>query len=122
MIEFRPVNESDLRELHAAASRDNHGVLAPTHCILKNGEIVGYLSVGGIPLVNLWLDSQQVKARDTLEVMAKGEDMAREMGWEHYITPCDPKSPLYRFVSKLGYQVLGSATFLLKKLNQGCER
>jgi hypothetical protein len=53
MVKVRRIRPDEVEELGARAKKDDHEVVLPTHVVLKNGEIVGYLSVGAVPLVHL---------------------------------------------------------------------
>lgn len=53
----------------------NNGAVAPTHIVTKRDECVGYLSVGGLPVVTIYLDPEQVKPRATLSIAAVVDDI-----------------------------------------------
>ncbi len=53
----------------------NNGAVAPTHIVTKSGQCVGYLSVGGLPVVTVYLDPAQVKPRASLSIAAVVDDI-----------------------------------------------
>jgi hypothetical protein len=70
---IRPVtNATDYQRIQTIA---NNGAVAPTHIVTKSGQCVGYLSVGGLPVVTIYLDPEQVKPRATLSIAAVVDDI-----------------------------------------------
>lgn len=116
LCKLRPLRSSEeLTRLSEAAAADNHTVLAATHLVIKEGAIVGYASLGGIPIMNVWVDSKQVRAVDTLSMMAAAEAVLAER-WQAVVVPCMPTSPLKPYMAKLGYAEIGESVLHLKKL------
>ena len=69
MTELIPITEEDIPKLVAAAAEDDHRIVAPTHKIVKDGEIVGAVGFDSIPLMTWWLHTEKGKARDTLKLL-----------------------------------------------------
>lgn len=101
--------------LVAAAAADDHCVLYPTEVFEKNGEIVGYVSVFGMPIVNVWLDSKKVTARDSLYLLGRMNQGIKAKGIGSYVMPCAEISPFYPKMDKLGFSKLGSTTLFYKE-------
>lgn len=116
-VRIRPWTPDDEAELGAAAARDNHGVAAPTHVVLKEGKIIGYLSINKVPTVLLWLDTKQTKVRDTIDIVNCYENLIAAFGWPGFLLPMQNNSPVKPFVEQAGY-VLASpdTTVYFKKL------
>lgn len=103
----------DRSRLDAAAAADNHQVVAPTHLVERDGQIVGYVGFG--TLVNTWLRSDQVRPRDSLYLLNMVEVVAQQGGSRELFLPVSPQSPFHPIMSKLGYQELGTATLTIKR-------
>ena len=63
--------------MNAAAAADNHPVLAPSHVMVKGGQVIGYLSLGSLPTVQAWFDSKNKHALDSLKMIEQGEEIGR---------------------------------------------
>lgn len=97
--QFRP---SDMEELVKKAAEDNHaGVYYPTHVSVKDGKIVGYLSIGAVPMVLCWQSTKEVKAMDSVRLVAFMEGVLTQ--FQSFAVPCDPESPYNKLLPKLGY-------------------
>lgn len=113
--QVRPI--ADVRELEAlaaAAKADDHDVLFPTHIARKDGEIVGYASIGALALVNVWAHSQRLRARESLTLLNLVENVAHALGQRTVCMPCAEQSPFRPLLPGLGYKNLGSASFHVK--------
>ena len=98
-----------------AAKADAHRVVGATHLILQEDRVVGYVSLGGIPLMNVWVDKDRVKVRDSLSLMQAAEAVMAE---QHaaVMTPCMESSPFHSLMPALGYEALGKTTMFIKRL------
>lgn len=107
--------EDDLRALQAAALKDDHLVMAPSHLVrTEDSEIVGYFGIGNIPLLHCWLDSQRVRARDTVSLAQTTENMLWAAGATVIGCPVSPISPVYPHMARLGWHHLGDAQLHIK--------
>lgn len=96
------VPEKHFEELKRNAANDNHaGVYFPTHVSVKDGEIVGYLSIGVVPMILTWQHTQKVGPLDSLQLL--GFVKGALQGYKTHIFPCDPASPYNRLLPKAGY-------------------
>lgn len=99
------------------AYEDNHHVMYPTHVLKKNKEIVGYASINATPVLNMWMSSR-LHVMDSYRVFTEVEQLAvkdpRYVG--SVVLLCDPKSPLAKFVPRLGYKCIGNTNLNLKLL------
>jgi len=105
-----------VQELVQAAAADHHIVIAPSHLAMKEGEVVGYASIGSIPLFNVWLDSRKVQALDSLRLLKNAEAMARQMGVRQYLMPCAHTSPFHPHMERLGFTRLGFSELNWKRI------
>lgn len=112
----RPLGNAETRaELERVAAADNHSVILPTHVVTKQGTIAGYASVLPVTLLNVWVDSRTVRARESLELLNFGENLAVNLcGPRPLLTPCAEISPFYGLMEKLGYARLGPTTLHVK--------
>ena len=104
------------QELSRAAAADNHTVLGPTHVVLRDGEVVGYCSAGGLPTVHVWLDSKQVHAAESLRLLETLEAILSDNGVRAILMPCDGNSPFSSHMERLGFTKLGTTVLYVKTL------
>lgn len=109
-------DEQDQQRLKAVAATDGHQVVAASHVVEREGEIVGYASLGRIHLLNVWVHSRAVRARESLALLNLAENLAAEMGQELICVPCAKSSPFYEYMERFGYRNLGQAGFNLKQV------
>jgi hypothetical protein len=117
--QLRPMTLADLPALVEAAKQDDHVVICPTHVITKKGEIVGYVSIGSVWMVNAWVDSRRVNRFESTRLLRESEEVAEQMGGAAICVPCAQTSPFYPYMKRLGYDVLGFSSFNLKMLAHG---
>jgi hypothetical protein len=102
IVKIRPFVQQDWEQLKASAEKDQHsGVYCPTHVSLKGNEIVGYLSVGVIPIVLTWQHREKVGPLDSARLMGFLEGALSN--YKQICIPCDPDSPYNRLLPKAGY-------------------
>lgn len=112
------IKQSEFNDLRTAAALDNHAVWYPTHIIKKNGAINGYISICNTPIVNVWLDSKTLVARDSVQLLNTLENVMRMSGRQDYVMPCSKDSPFFNNMSRLGYSVMGENVWFHKDLNK----
>lgn len=114
-VTVRPLSsQEDVKKLLDLAREDEHTVLFPTHLVTKHGEIVGYGSINAMPMVNVWLHSRKVKARDSLHLLNIAENIAANTGLKSFVMPCSQHSPFHPHMEKLGFNRLGYAELCIK--------
>lgn len=115
---MRRVTPDDLPRLTAAAWADGgHLVESPTHLFEKQGEPVGYVSLGKIPLFFGWFHTQKIKARESAGLINLMENTLAAQGHERVCLLFPEHSPLQPYIATLGYRVLGRADVALKKVS-----
>jgi hypothetical protein len=116
MLRIRPCRQENIAELVKLAEVDNHLVIAPTHILEKNGQLVGYISLGGVPTALVWTDTKLVKARDSACLLNFMENTVAASGSQFMALPCTTQSPYRPFIERLGYLNCGQHDLLIKKL------
>ena len=123
LVPLRPRDQAEaaalpakLQALHAAAAADEHMVLSPTHLMVKGDEIIGYLSIGGLPTVQAWFNSQHKHAADSVKMIEHAETIMREQGARVYAVACAPQSPFSIHMERLGFTKLGETVLWRKEL------
>ena len=116
MTQLYEIKPSDCEELINASAADDHIVIFPTHVTRKDGEVVGYCSFGGAPLIHWWLDSKKGTAMDTLRLHKEWEANMKESVVKAYQIACSPDSPYADKMEKLGYKFIGNTNLYIKKL------
>lgn len=113
----RPLKDADERaRLDLIAKDDGHIVIAPSHVVTKEGEIVGYASLGTLPMLHVWLHSKRVQARDSAAMFQLGENILHARGAVAVCLPCCEESPYYEHMDKFGYRRLGRTVLHVKNL------
>jgi len=106
MIKTRKIKDiEELKQLIEKADNDNHSVIGATHVMIKNDEIVGYFSIGGMVHVHVWCDSEKMTASDSMIALSQAEAIMSHDGISngHYVMFCDEKSPFHSKMEKLGF-------------------
>ncbi len=114
----RPLDGKELETLIEKAKADNHGVFIPTHPLKKDGEIVGYFSIGhpGAVLCFAWLSTQDIGARESFHLINCVEDMVNRGGGKHVCFPVPKNSPFHKLMPEMGYKDAGDYTFFVKEV------
>ena len=102
-------------ELSDLAIKHNHQLWAPTHVIRKDGIVCGGVSIGGVPLVNVFF-APQIKASDTFVVQDAIEKEVIANGWGECLVSLGPESPMFKHASKWGLQELGNSFLHYRKI------
>jgi len=113
LITIRPYHADDGRELNENAKADGHAVYFPSSVIVKDGRIVGYLSINQLPLILSWQDSKLMGPTDSLKEIGFIEGAL--INYKTFCIPCDPESPYMRFLPKAGYALYGKPVHLFLK-------
>jgi hypothetical protein len=112
-IEVVPVTQVHLQGLELLAKADGHGVIYPTHAVMRGDEeIVGYGSLGRVPMFFAWLHSRKLGPRESFEAWRQAEALLKGRG--PVCVPCTDGSPLLPFLEKKGYSKVGTAHLFIK--------
>jgi hypothetical protein len=118
---LRPARAQDLPILEAQAKADGHALIAPSHVFERRGELVGYVSLGVVPLMLPWFDTKRCQGADSLYYINCMENLAAALmpaaSSGLVCVPVMAGSPFEPFIQKLGYVNAGQATLALKKVN-----
>lgn len=112
-------SQEEFKELCDKAHADGHGVYAPTQVIWKNGERVGYFSVGspGVPLVFAWLSTKdKLSTRDSFHLINSIESLCAAGGASAVAFPVPQDSPFLPLMEEMGFKKAGEYTFFIKEL------
>lgn len=118
---LKPIRtQEELASVHAAAELNGHGLLAPTHVVLKDNVIAGAFSLGGAMLVTMWLDSNRLQARNSFSLINTVEmitaEMMRQRGHPAGAVLVEKSSPFYGVMSGMGYQERGEFVLFTKEI------
>lgn len=115
-IRVLPITSSeDLQDVYDAAASDEDGVLNPTHMVLKNGEIVGAISIQ-VFCGSWWMHSKKTKGRESLTVFQVMDSLLADRKIFKYLIPCKDTSPYYKLMEKIGFRkILGNWGLFIKE-------
>ena len=116
LLPFRPQSQAELDALVNQAAADRHCVLAPTHIMVKGDELLGYLSLGALPVVHAWFDSHHKHALDSLKMIEMGEAIFADKGVRQYAVACAAESPFSQHMERMGFKKLGTTVLWTKQL------
>ncbi len=95
---LRKITGEDIPVLEEMLARDDHDAWAPTHVIEKDGEVLGSVSIDGIPLCTVFISSE---VNSPLVVRQVGKEMDRVLksyGDKGYFVVAGPKSPVRKLM------------------------
>jgi hypothetical protein len=111
-------NQSELDELTKNSLNDhNHHVLAPTHLIRKDGVIVGYVSIAGLPMTFCHFSTEDMQAEDSFAVINTVENILQLNRNCGVVTPVSKDSPFHKVLShpKVGYKNIANVDLFVKE-------
>ena len=114
-LKVRKIQHDELESLIALAEADEHVVIAPTHVMLKDDEIVGYWSLGGIPVVSSWFDSEKLGPRDSMAALDQMESLMDTVSPGPYLLMCADNSPFFEQKERLGYKDLFNTNLIVRQ-------
>lgn len=115
-VKFRPATLEAIPSVEAVAKEQDHTVIAATDILEKDGKVVGYLSVGGMPMILGWVSTQDVPKRETFHIVNTTECVAARLGWNLICVPMPKHSPFHQVMEELGYHNGGSYDLFTKTL------
>jgi len=88
----------------AAARANNDSLIHPTHCVTRNGEIIGAASIGAVPLLLVWNHTEKVRAADSLHLKRVYDAIMETKGAPRHFVACNQHSPYNAHMKRFGYQ------------------
>ena len=115
-IDRKFLNEEEFLSAVEAAKAEKHGMFCPTHPLRRNGEIVGYLSIGspGFPIAFAWFGSC-IPPRESFSIINRAENHVALAGASGICWPIPKQSPFHPLMEAMGYTNGGSYDFFYKK-------
>src|SRR5215469_11861956 len=87
--------QRDLELVEQLARHDGHSIIAPTDFIVKSGEVVGYMSIGAIPMIHGNFSTMKLRARDSFNLIHVAEQRVELNGAKAVIFPIALNSPFH---------------------------
>lgn len=104
-VQVIPITSDKYTLAMKAAHADGHISLGVTDVVIKGQEIIGHISLAGVPMVLVWMDSKKASSRDSLYVMNFLENLiSRNPQAKHLVLPCASNSPFLPYLEKMGYK------------------
>jgi len=113
--QLQPIRQEDLQPLYKAAAEDNHVVVAPTHVVSRDGEIIGYYSINAIPHVEWWLHTEKVKALTSIRLLNQVSTAMSKCGFPWIQTVIPDTSPFLPVAERIGYYPIGHGVLHFKQ-------
>jgi len=114
---LRGIRESDIGALYELAAKDNHDLWIPTHVIESDGEMVGSISIDGIPLCTGFISSEINSPFALRAISQEVEEVVRNYGDKRFFMCIGPQSPAYRFMPRGGYSAF-KTTLWYKEISE----
>jgi hypothetical protein len=112
-----PAKPEDIPLLTELATPDNHAVVAPSHVVKKDGRLIGYVSIGTIPMAVVYLNTKETTCYDSATVLNFVENTVAQFS-PIICTPCATKSPLFPYMERIGYLSYGTHEMFIKSLTE----
>lgn len=106
-VRIEEISKQTEGDLDALALEQGHQLFCPTHVLIKDGSVVGSMSIGGMPLVHLFYGVGKMGGRDVLKANRLGRDLIASYGWEDFATFLPPSSPVFPYAERMGLVDLG---------------
>lgn len=105
---LRTCSQDQVNNALTIAKYDNHDVICPTDLILKDGKVVGYMSIGAVPMVVGNFSTQHLRARDSFNLIHIAEQRLELAGAPSVIFPIELGSPFHQLFPEMGYKKLAT--------------
>lgn len=120
--QIQPVTSlEEINAIQAAADKDDHYTMAPTHFWRNNAEeIVGYFSNGIIPVCHFWIH-RNTNPRVSRTIINECEKLVAQRIKAEHLPPygmivCAPASPFYKtLVPHFGFKPISENTAIFGK-------
>jgi hypothetical protein len=114
MLEYQDIlTPAQLEAVRTAARLDpaRHDPRFATHAVLRDGEIVGALSVCRLQVTNIWSHSVLNGAIHTARIIQHARGLTyKAAAGRPWVTMCAAGSPIYPFMERFAFQRLGETT------------
>jgi len=114
LVTIRTVEHA--KAVMAAAAADAHQCIAPTHAMMRGEQVIGYLSLGGMPVVQAWFDSKSGHVRDSLNMIDTAEAIMATQGASSVALCCSEDSPFYPHLERLGFKPVMKTVLFVKPI------
>jgi hypothetical protein len=117
MTELQPITQVEqYREIHQGLLEDGGVLLCPTHMIRNNGNLVGAVSIGGMPTVHFWFEKRRGSALQSVRAIKQTEEIIKEAGYGLYQTMIPDTSPFIDVYDRLGFMKAHSSHLFVKEI------
>lgn len=104
---LQPIKSKDqLQWIIQLAAEDQHNVINPTDLVVKDGEIVGYMSIANTPMVVGHFSTKVLKSRDSFNLIHIAEHIVKRTAGQNVVWPVGINSPFYKYFPEMGYSEL----------------
>lgn len=110
----RITTREELNRIACLAARDHHLLLAPSHAVIKGLDIVGHFSICNIPIMFAHLGMDEIKSRDSFNLVHVGEQIVELTGHRFVVCPISRNSPFHPIMPEMGYQEVMDVTLFKK--------
>lgn len=107
-VEFK----DDVRAIQSAMEGQDQLLVTPTHILHKGGDVVGYWSIGAVPLVLAW-HHNDLTASDSYHLVNTLQTVCNDRGHSNHLLGLSKHSPYVEYISRVGYQAFGRTNLYL---------
>ena len=118
-IRLEPIVGDEMWEaVHKAAQENDEGVMDPTHAVIRDGEIIGAISIN-VSCASWWMHTEKSGRRDSLSVLQCLDTLMLDRNIFKYLMPCKDTSPYYKIMEKVGFRkLLGNWGIFCRELKE----
>lgn len=116
-IRLEPIVGDEMWEaVHKAAQENDEGVMDPTHAVIRDGEIIGAISIN-VSCASWWMHTQKTGYRDSYTVLQILDSLMLDRQIFRYVLPCEESSPYHGIMERNGFKkILGNWTLFVRNL------
>ena len=117
--QLQPITKPEqMKAIHDGLVSEGGCLLYPTHVVETDGELIGAVSIGGIPTLHWWFSTKNGNALRSVRAISKSEEIMWGAGIRQYQTIIPTHSPFTPVLNRLGFikPFEDTATLYIKNL------
>lgn len=103
---------AEIDALEKAMDGQDSLIVAPTHLVRKDGQIVGHWAINSIPVVQAWHDDNLIN-RDSYYLINTLQTTLNDRGINRHMVALSKESPYNSLMHRVGYTLAGNANLYI---------